>query len=99
MHRPDLDAEGVREHGQAALALQGQQHPRQLGRAQHRRVGPCQADALEGLAQHAAVKGRVMGDHHPAAQSPLELGQHILRRGRAVDHRLGDAGEALDPAA
>ena len=39
-----------------------------------------------------------MGDQHAAAQQLAQLRQHVLGRGRRVEHRLRDAREALDPA-
>jgi hypothetical protein len=38
-------------------------------------------------------------DHHAPAQQVADLGQHVLRRRRVVEHRLRDAGKALDRAA
>jgi hypothetical protein len=39
-----------------------------------------------------------VGDEHPAPEPLGNERQHVLGRRRVVDHRLGDAGEALDPA-
>ena len=43
-------------------------------------------------------KRRVVGHQHPPAQHRRQLGQHVLGRGRRVDHRLRDPREALDAA-
>ena len=94
----DLDPQRLGQRAQPALAPQRVQAPRQRDRAQLRRVGPAQAGALEGLAQHPAVERRAVGHEHAPAQLRGQLGQLRLGRGRLVDHRLGDAGEALDPA-
>ena len=59
---------------------------------------PAQPRALEGLAQHPAVERRAVGHEHAPAQLRGQLGQLRLGRRRLVDHRLRDAGEALDPA-
>ena len=55
-------------------------------------------DAVKRLAQDAAIERRVVGDHDPPLQAPRQLGQDLLEVGGGVDHRLGDAGEALDAA-
>ena len=62
-------------------------------------IGPLQADPLKRLAQDPAVERRVVRDHHAASQRRSSGGSTVLERGRAVDHRLGDPGKALDPAA
>ena len=98
VHALDLDAERVGERGQPAPALQRRDPPRQRDRAEDRRVGPRQRRAVEGLAQHARVEAGVVRDEHPPAHLRRQLGQHALGRRRGVDHRLRDAGEALDAA-
>ena len=61
--------------------------------------GHSRPDALERLPQHAAVERRVVGDQHAARAAARQArGSTVLERRRAVDHRLRDAGEALDPA-
>ena len=94
----DLDPERARERGQPAAALQRREPARELDRADHRRVGPLERRARERLAQHAHVEARVVGDEHAPAQLRGEPRQHVLGRRRRVDHRLRDAGEALDVA-
>ena len=47
-----------------ALALQRREAARERDRAQHRRIGPLQAGAVERLAQHAPVERRGVGDEH-----------------------------------
>ncbi len=98
MRLADLDPERVGEYGQASLALQRKHRPGERRGADHRRVGPFQPDARERLIQHPSVKRRVVGDHHAATQLALELRQHRVGFRGAVDHRLRDPGEALDPA-
>ena len=65
------------------LALQRQHRPGQRRRAEHRRVGPVQPDALERLAQHPAVERRrcARPSRGPASSSASD-GQH-RRRARA----------------
>ena len=99
MHGGDLDPERVGERGQPAAALQRREPARERDRAQHRRLRPLEPGALERLLQHARVEARVVGDEHAPLQLLGELGQHHTRRRRGVDHRLRDAGEALDAAA
>ena len=94
----DVDPQRLGQRPQAALAPERVKAARQRDRAQLRRVGPAQPSALEGLAQHAAVERRAVGHQHAPAQLRGQLGQLRLGRRRLVDHRLGDAGEALDPA-
>ena len=94
----DVDPQRLGQRPQAALAPERVQAARERDRAQLRRVGPAQPRALEGLAQHAAVERRAVGHEHAPAQLRGQLGQLRLGRRRLVDHRLGDAGEALDPA-
>ena len=98
MRLADLDPERVGEHGQTALALQRQHRARERGRADHRRIWPVERHTREGLAQDATVEGRVVGHHHPSTQQLGEWRQGRFERRRTVDHRLGDAREALDPA-
>ena len=98
VHALDLDAERVGERGEPAPALQRRDAPRERDRAEDGRVGPGERGAVEGLAQHARVEARVVRDEHPPAHLRRQLGQHALRRRRGVDHRLRDAGEALDAA-
>ena len=96
----DLDAERVGERGEPAAALQRREPARERDRAQHRRVRPVERGARERLAQDAEVEARVVRDEHAArAACSRELGQDAPRRRRGVDHRLRDAGEALDAAA
>jgi hypothetical protein len=101
VRRLDLDAEGVREAREPALAHQRGEAAREGDRAEHRRIGPRQARALERLREDPAVEGGVVGDEHPGRRRSDELGQVRQRRlgGRsAVDHLLCDPGEALDRA-
>ena len=99
VRRLHLDPQGVGEHAQAAPALERQHRAGHRGGAQHRRIGPLQADAPERLAQDAAVKRSVVGDEHAALEQLGQRREHVLQRRRAVHHRLGDAGEPLDAAA
>ena len=45
-----------------------------------------------------AVEARVVGDQHPPVEQLRQLRQHLVGRGRRVDHALRDSGEALDPS-
>ncbi len=94
----DLDPQRAGQRREPAAALKRGEPARERDRADHRRRGPFQRGAGEGLAEHAHVERRVVGDQHAAAQQPAQLRQHVLGRGRRVEHRLRDAGEALDPA-
>jgi hypothetical protein len=94
----DLDAERRSERRQPAPALQRREAARHRDRADHRRGRPLERRAREGLAQHAHVEGRVVGDQDAAAQEPRHLREHLLGGGRGVDHRLRDAREPLDAA-
>jgi hypothetical protein len=44
------------------------------------------------------VERRAVRDEHAPLELGRQIGQHRLGGGRLVDHRLADAGEALDPA-
>ena len=59
---------------------------------------PVELAALERLAQHAAVEAGVVGHEHAALEQAGQLREHLVRRGRGVDHGLRDAGEPLDAA-
>ncbi len=87
----DLDPERVGQRREPAAALQRREAARERDRAQHRRVGPVERGAGEGLPEHARVERRVVRDEHRPAQQLRQLGQHRLRRRRLVDHRLRDA--------
>jgi hypothetical protein len=95
----DLDPERVGDRAKPAAALERHQRPRQGGGADRRRRRPVEADALERLAQYAAVERRVVRDHDSAFQAAFQLGKHLIDLGRPVDHRLRDPGESLDPPA
>jgi hypothetical protein len=94
----DVDPQRLGQPAQSPLAGERVQAARQRHRAQLRRIGPAQARALEGLAQHPAVEGGAMGDQHTTAHLRRQLGQARVGRRRLVDHRLSDPGEALDAA-
>jgi hypothetical protein len=94
----DVDPQRLGQRPQAALAPERVKAARERDRAQLRRVGPAQPRALEGLAQDPAVERRAVGHEHAPAQLRGQLRQLRLGRRRLVDHRLRDAGEALDPA-
>jgi len=57
-----------------------------------------EARTLERLGEDASVERRRVRDQHAPLEQLGERAQRILGRGRLVDHRLADAGEALDPA-
>jgi hypothetical protein len=93
-----LDPERPGERRQSALTRQRREPARQLHRAQHRRLRPVHAGALERLAQHADVEAGVVGDQHAAVEQVRDLGQHLVGWRRSVHHALCNAGEALDAA-
>ena len=95
----NLDPKRVRKGDESTFALEREHRPRQRGRTQHRRIGPVSTDPRERLAQNAAIERRVVRDHHPSVELPVDEGEHLLERRRIVDHLLGDTGEPLDPAA
>ncbi len=99
MGQRDLDAQRIGERAELSLALKRQQRARHGGGADDRRIRPLEIRPSEGLAQHAAIKRGVVGDHHPPLQTGLQERKHILGERRVVDHRLRDPGEPLDPAA
>ena len=99
MHLVDLDPERV---GQRAPA-------RACGPAARSgaRAAPCRAPAAPASrarrartpARSTRVSKRALcATSTRPSSSSRELGQHLRGRRRAVDHRLRDAGEALDPA-
>jgi hypothetical protein len=94
----DLDPERVGQQRQLARALQRQHGACERRSAQHRRVGPLQADAAERLTQDPAVERGAVRDHHPPLQKQRERRKHGLGVGRGIDLVLCDAREALDSA-
>ncbi len=60
-------------------------------------MGQSQPGPLVRLTQHSAIERGVVGDQHPILQPLLEQRHDRVERRGAVDHRLGDPGEALDP--
>ncbi len=93
----DLDAERGGELAEPPPALERQHPPGQRDGAEHRRVGPLEAGAREGLPEHATVERGVVGDEHPSRETGGELREDDVAGRRAVHHRLRDAGEPLDP--
>ncbi|CAA9474416.1 MAG: hypothetical protein AVDCRST_MAG30-351 [uncultured Solirubrobacteraceae bacterium] len=94
----DLDAERVGERRQAAALLERGEPAGHGDRADDGRRRPVEPRAGERLAQHPLVEARGVGDEHAAAHPCGELREDGLGRGRGVDHRLRDPGEALDAA-
>ena len=94
----DLDAQRGGQRREPALAHQRGEAARQGDRAQHRRIGPLQAGALEGLPEHAAVERRRVGDEGAPGQTAGQLRQDAAGRRRLGDHLLRDPGQALDAA-
>ena len=61
--------------------------------------GHVESRALERLAQDAPVEGGGVRDEHASFEQRREVrAARSARLGRLVDHRLRDAGEALNPA-
>ena len=98
VHLVHLDPERAGERREGALPDERGEAACELNGAEGGRRGPVEPCALERLAQHAHVEARVVRDQHAALEQVGELAQNLLRRRRAVDHPLGDPGEALDPA-
>ena len=94
----NLDPQRVGQRSQPAPTHEQGEAPRKGYRARRGRRGPLEALPFERLPQHSQVEARVVSNQHPALEQVGDLGQHLLRRGRAVHHPLGDAGEALDAA-
>ena len=93
-----LDPERAGQARQPALGGQRREATGELHGAERRRRRPVEPAALEGLAQDARVKARVVRDQDPALEQLPHVLEDLQGRRSGVDHRLRDAGEALDPA-
>ena len=92
---------GVEEPGQraqphAGRLVDGQHGPREPRRAQHRRPRPGLPVPLARGAQEPGVERGVVRHQHRACEELQQRRQHRRERGRARDHRGGDAGEGDD---
>jgi hypothetical protein len=95
VHLGDLDAQRLGERAQLALAGQRREAAGQRDRAQRRRVGPVQAGAFAGLREHPPVEGDVVAHEHATVHLLDQVRQDDFGLGRLVEHRVGDARQAL----